>query len=129
MKQVLIIDDSKQIRERVATLLTESGQVRIVGTAGNGESVMDAIKQLAPDTVILDIELPDISGIKILKAIKNDYPQVTVIMLTNYDLMLYRKLCKQLGADYFLNKTREINKIVPTVTGHAGVDAQDDSLT
>ncbi len=128
MKQVLIIDDSKQIRERVAALLTESGQVRIVGTAGNGETVMEAIKQLAPDTVILDIELPGISGIKILKAIKNAYPKVTVVMLTNYDLMHYRRLCTQLGADYFLSKTREINKIVPTVTGHSDINTHEDSL-
>ncbi len=124
MKQVLIVDDSKQIRQRIAALLAESGQIRIVGTAGDGKTVMEAIEHLAPDTVILDIQLPGKSGITLLKEIKTRCPQVTVVMLTNNDFTPYRKLCKQLGADYFLNKTRDIHKIVPTITGHTKIEGK-----
>jgi DNA-binding NarL/FixJ family response regulator len=122
MKQVLIVDDSKQIRERLAALLTESDQIQIVGMAENGDQVLDVIQHLVPDTVILDIQLPGVSGIKILKKIKSRYPKMTVIMLTNYDFTSYRKKCRQLGADHFLSKTREIHKIVSTVTADANND-------
>jgi DNA-binding NarL/FixJ family response regulator len=120
MKQVLIVDDSEQIRERLVALLAESRQIRIVGQAGNGREALEAMQRLRPDTVILDIRLPGASGIEILKKIKARYPEVKVIMLTNFDFAHYRRQCRQLGADHFLNKTLEFEKIVDTVTGDPG---------
>lgn len=115
MKQVLIVDDSEQIRERLAALLAESTQIRIVGQAGDGNEALEAIEHLRPDTVILDIRLPGSSGIEVLKRIKARYPHIQVIMLTNYDHPMYRQQCRQLGADHFLNKTREFEKIVASI--------------
>ena len=117
MKQVLIVDDSKPIRERLMTILAESPQIRIVGQAGNGQDGWEAVQDLKPDTVILDIRLPDSTGIVLLKKIKTRYPEVKVIMLTNFDNRLYRRQCRLLGADHFLNKTLEFEKIIETVTG------------
>lgn len=117
MKKVLIVDDSEPIRRRVAELLEESGQIRIVGQAGNSRDAMSAMQKLRPDTVILDIRIPESSGIQVLKEIKCRYPAVKVIMLTNFDNPQYRKQCRQLGADHFLNKTLEFEKIVASVTG------------
>ena len=117
MKQVLIIDDSEQIRERLVALINESTQIRIVGQAGNGQDGLDAVQRLRPDTVVLDIRLPGRSGIQILKEIKARFPETTVIMLTNYDFAQYRQQCKQLGADHFLNKTMEFERIIDTIMG------------
>lgn len=115
MKEVLIVDDSEQIRQRIVALLAESGQIRIVGQAGNSLEALDALQRLKPDTVILDIRLPGASGIELLKEIKASYPQMKVIMLTNFDFDLYRRQCRQLGADHFLNKTLEFEKIVDAI--------------
>ncbi len=115
MKHVLIVDDSEQIRERLAALLTESSQIRLVGQAGDSHEAMKSIALLRPDTVILDIRLPGSSGIEVLKQIKARYPQIQVIMLTNYDYAMYRQQCRRLGADHFLNKTREFEKIVNAI--------------
>jgi DNA-binding NarL/FixJ family response regulator len=117
MKQVLIVDDSEPIRERVVALLKESRQICIVGEAGDRQEAMDAFQRLRPDTVILDIRLPGSSGIQVLKEMKTRRPEVTIIMLTNFDNAQYRRQCRQLGADHFLNKTLEFEKIVATVTG------------
>jgi DNA-binding NarL/FixJ family response regulator len=119
MKQVLIVDDSEQIRERLVALLAESPQIRIVGQAGSGHEALDALQRLQPDTVILDIRLPDSSGIEVLKMIKARHPEIVVIMLTNFDYAQYRQQCRRLGADYFLNKTLEFEKITPTILGNA----------
>ena len=115
MKEVLIVDDSEQIRERLVALMAESAQIRIVGQAGDGRQALEAMQRLRPDTVILDIRLPGSSGIELLKQIKARYPEVTVIMLTNFDYALYRRQCQELGADHFLNKTLEFEKIVDTI--------------
>lgn len=115
MKRVLIVDDSEQIRERIYALLMESGQIQIVGQAGNAQDALDAFEDLRPDSVILDIRLPDQSGIEILKKIKARQPGVRVTMLTNFDNAQYREKCRRLGADHFLNKTLEFEKIIDTV--------------
>lgn len=115
MKQVLIVDDSEQIRERLAALLSESSQIRLVGQVGDGHEALEAIERLRPDSVILDIRLPGSSGIEVLKLIKARYPQIQVIMLTNYDHAMYRQQCRQSGADHFFNKTREFEKIVASI--------------
>ena len=112
MKRVLIVDDSKQVRERLISLLSDYPEIRIVAQAGNGEEAMDALFDQKPDTVILDIRLPGRSGIQLLREIKAAHPEITVIMLTNYDFEPYRKQCLQFGADYFFNKTLEFEKVV-----------------
>jgi DNA-binding NarL/FixJ family response regulator len=116
MKQVLIVDDSKPIRERLVALLAESAQIQVVGQAGNGREAWAAVRFLKPDIVILDIRMPGSSGITLLKQIKARYPETTVIMLTNFDDAQYRRQCRLLGADRFLNKTLEFEKIVETIT-------------
>jgi DNA-binding NarL/FixJ family response regulator len=112
MKRVLIVDDSKQVRERLISLLSDYPEIRIVGQSGNGKEAMNALDDQKPDTVILDIRLPGRSGIQLLGDIKAAQPEVTVIMLTNYDFDQYRKQCLQMGADYFFNKTLEFEKVV-----------------
>lgn len=120
MKQVLIIDDSPQIRKRISMLLTESSHIRIVGEAGNGHDALALVDQIRPDVVILDIRLPDQSGVSLLKLFKARYPEMTVIMLTNFDDVHYRRQCRRLGADFFLSKTKAFEQIVDTVLGDPG---------
>ena len=120
MKKVLIVDDSEQIRERLAVLLSESSEIRLVGQAGNSLEALEAVQRLRPDIVILDIRLPGVSGIEVLKEIKARYPEVVVIMLTNFDYAQYRRQCRRMGADYFLNKTLEFEKIVETIIDDPG---------
>ena len=119
MNQVLIIDDSRQIRERIVVLLAESAKIMVAGQAGSAKQGWKALQLLHPDTVILDVRLPDGSGIHVLKAIKTRFPQVKVIMLTNFDDDRYRRQCRQLGADHFLSKTREFEKLIDAVLDDA----------
>jgi DNA-binding NarL/FixJ family response regulator len=112
MKHAVIVDDSTIVRERLFSLLSECPGVRIVGQAGNGREARFVLEELRPEVVILDIRLPEISGIQLLKEIKAAQPETVVIMLTNYDFEQYREQCMQLGADYFFNKAREFEKVV-----------------
>lgn len=116
MKQVLIVDDSYTMRKRIAALLHKSPLIRVVGEAGSGRTAIERVEQTRPDTVLLDIHLPDQNGITLLKRFKANYPEMKVIMLTTIDDPRYRKACLDLGADHFLSKAMEFERIVDTVT-------------
>ena len=119
MKQVLIVDDSPQVRRRIAALLNESPLIRIVGEAGSGREALETVKQTRPDTVILDIRLPDQNGMTLLKQFKTRYPKMTVIMLTNLEDPRYRRACLDLGADHFFSKTEEFDRIIDMIATNA----------
>jgi DNA-binding NarL/FixJ family response regulator len=109
--KVLIVDDSKIICQGLRQMLDSLADVEIVGQAHNGEDAITSISALKPDVVILDIRLPGLSGIDVLKDIRAKKLPSRVIMLTNYPYPQYRKKCEELGADYFFDKVAEIEEI------------------
>jgi len=119
MKRVLIVDDSEQIRRRLAAMLVDSGQVQVAGQAGNCQDALELVRRLRPDTALIDIRMPGRSGIELLREIKFRFPEISVIMLTNYDNAQYRRQCEQLGADHFLNKTLDFERVLQTIAGNA----------
>jgi len=109
--KAFIADDSHVVRERLVTMLDELAGIEIVGQAETVAEAISAIGELRPDVVILDIRLPDGSGIDVLRTIKQDEPAPIVIVLTNYPYPAYRQKCLQAGADFFLDKSTEFDQI------------------
>jgi DNA-binding NarL/FixJ family response regulator len=109
--RVLIVDDSKIVCERLQQMLINIAGIESVGQAHNAPDAIAAISEAKPDVVILDIRLPGLSGIDVLKDIRAKNLPSRVIMLTNYPYPQYRKKCEALGADYFFDKVAEIEKI------------------
>lgn len=113
--RILIVDDSKIVCDGLQQMLINIADVEIVGQAHNAEDSIASISETKPDVVILDIRLPGLSGIDVLKDIRAKKLPIRVIMLTNYTYPQYRKKCKQLGADYFFDKVAEIEMIPKVV--------------
>jgi len=109
--RVLIVDDSKIVCDGLQQMLIDIVDVEIVGQAHNAEDAIRFISESKPDVVILDVRLPDLSGIDVLKNIRAKKLPIQVIMLTNYPYPQYRKKCEELGADYFFDKVTEIEEI------------------
>ena len=112
MSTVYIVDDSKVIRERLKEMLAEIWGVNIVGQSGDPLEALKAIREYKPDAVILDIRLPGINGIELLKKLKSELPAITVIMLTDYPYRQYRQQSMQAGADYFFHKATEFKNVI-----------------
>jgi DNA-binding NarL/FixJ family response regulator len=109
--KVLIVDDSMIVCDGLLQMLTNIANVEIVGQAHNAGDAITSISESKPDVVILDIRLPGLSGIDVLKDIRAKKLPSLVIMLTNYPYPQYRKKCTDLGADYFFDKVTEIEEI------------------
>lgn len=120
MRTVYIVDDAKVVRERLIGMIADVEGTVLAGATGDPAEAVTAIRRLRPDAVILDIRMPGMSGITVLREIKKNQPSTVVIMLTNYPFEPYRRECAEAGADYFLHKSTEferINEILKTV-GH-----------
>jgi len=116
MRTVYIVDDSPAVRERLITMISEVEGTSLAGATGDPHEAIKCIRRLRPDAVILDIRMPGMSGIQVLRRIKQVLRPPVVIMLTNYPFGQYRRECTEAGADFFLNKSTEFGKINQILT-------------
>ena len=108
---VLIVDDSLLVVERMIPILEEVENVSFVIHAGTYKGGLEVLTRLTPDMLLLDINLPDKSGIELLRLIQQRGLDIPVLMISNHAHQSYRDLCKKLGARYFLDKSTDIDLI------------------
>jgi len=82
---LLLVDDHALFREGLASLLSYQPDFTVVGEAASGEEAVERARELVPDVVLMDIDLPGIDGIEATRRIKRQLPEVRVVMLTVYD--------------------------------------------
>jgi len=110
--KIFIADDSRVIVERLADLLEEEVPgAQLVGQAGDVPGAIQGIQKMMPDALILDLQMPGGSGLDVLRAIRTDYPHLYVLICTNYPYPQYREECLSAGANFFLDKSAEFEKI------------------
>jgi DNA-binding NarL/FixJ family response regulator len=109
--KVFIADDSLPIVERLTDLLQEISGVELAGYASEVGEAVRSIRRLKPDAVILDLQMPGGSGLDVLRAVRQDLPGLHVLICTNYPYLQLRDQCLSAGADYFLDKSAEFDKI------------------
>lgn len=109
--RVLIADDSAVVVERLADLLREIPAVELVGKAGTVSEAIVNIQVMNPDAVILDLQMPDGTGLDVLRAIRPNHPFLQVVICTNYPYPKYREECLLAGANFFLDKSTEFERI------------------
>ena len=109
--KVFIADDSPPVVERLTDLLRGLPGVKLAGDAGDVPAVVRCVRQLQPDALILDLEMPGGSGLDVLRAVRHDLPDLQVLICTNYPYPQYRRECLAAGANYFLDKSAEFDKI------------------
>jgi len=113
--KVFIADDSSVVVERLVELLEEEVPgAQLVGQAGDVPEAVRGIQKVKPDALILDLQMPGGSGLDVLRAIRIDHPRLYVLIFTNYPYPQYREECLTAGANFFLDKSAEFEKI-PTI--------------
>lgn len=108
---ILVVEDSLPLAVRIFSLLEGIPDVDFVLHSASSAESLRVIKQTRLDIVLLDINLPDGNGIDILKQLRILQPGSKVIMLTNFTTNAYRETCFKLGADFFLDKSNDFERI------------------
>jgi two-component system, NarL family, response regulator NreC len=103
--KVLIVDDHALLRAGLASLLQNEGDIAVVGEAGDGEEALRMVDETSPDIVLMDINMPGMSGIECIRKIKVNHPDMKIILLTMYEDENYLREGLKAGAlGYVLKK-------------------------
>lgn len=113
MEKIMVIDDSKEIRELIAKILTSNGY--IVLEAENGKKGCELYKEHPTKLVIVDIFMPEKDGIETINEIKSENPEAKVIAISGEPSQLFLNIIKNLGADHILSKPLKMDEFLGTV--------------
>lgn len=119
--RIFSVDDHPLLREGIAALVNSQPDMVVAGEAATGAEALQLFKQLQPDVTLLDLRLPDTSGIDILIAIRSEFPDARIIMLTTFegDVEIHRAL--QAGARGYLLKNMPPSELLDVIRQvHAG---------
>jgi len=110
--RVLIVDDSDNIRSMLVRLCAGLPKLEVVGEAKDGLEALEAIQKLKPDVVTLDIRMPKLNGLQVLKSLREGESKPIIIMLTGVTEEIYRQKCFEFGAKHVFAKGTELDEIV-----------------
>jgi DNA-binding NarL/FixJ family response regulator len=122
--RVLLADDHVMVRRGIRQFLEEAGDIVVVAEAGDGAEAIRLTETHEPDVAVLDIRMPEVTGVDATRQIKERFPRVRVLILTAYDDDPYVFALLQAGADGYLLKTADADELVRAVrTVHQGTTA------
>jgi DNA-binding NarL/FixJ family response regulator len=102
--KVLLVDDDARFVRRVRQFLASETELEIVGDVGDGQEAIRAARELKPDLVLMDVRIPGMTGLEATQHLKAEMPDLTVVILTLFDLQEYREAALACGASAFLPK-------------------------
>lgn len=113
--RILIVDDSHSFRKGMHALLSIQPEMEVAGEAPDGHVAMELIESLQPNLVLLDAQMPGVTGIEVARQIKSRWPQTKIILMTMYSD--YRSKAIEAGADAFLTKGIPPEHILELIRG------------
>lgn len=115
MIRVLIADDHRVVRQGLRFLLSQEADMEVVGEAADGIDALESIRRLRPDVVLLDLFMPRLDGIAVLKAMQEEELEARVLVLTSSQNDDHLLAAVQAGALSFLPKTAGVDQVVASV--------------
>lgn len=124
--RVVLADDHSVVRKGVREFLEEEPDIDVVGEAGDGLQAVELAVELQPDVMVMDIKMPDLSGVDATRRIRKEAPKVRILALTAYDDDPYIFGLLEAGASGYVLKTAESRELIRAIrTVAAGQSALD----
>lgn len=105
MATTLIVEDNPSFRGSLREILTARFPQMAVDDVGSGEEALERMESLRPDLMFVDIRLPGQNGLELTRQIRKGDTEVTIVILTNYDLPEFREAAYRYGVNYFFSKS------------------------
>lgn len=113
--RVVLADDHAVVRKGIKQFLEEAGDITVVAEASDGAEALRLVEAHQPDVAVVDIRMPEVTGVEATRRIKERFPQVRVLVLTAYDDDPYVFALLQAGADGYVLKTASGDELVRAV--------------
>ncbi len=125
--RILIVDDHRLVRRGVGDLLSKEAGWEICGEASDAAEALEKASQLSPDLILLDISMPNGSGLETARRIRQQIPHVKILMMSHHDATQFEQSAIESGADGCIDKARlaldlvgMIKSLQPNGTSHVG---------
>jgi DNA-binding NarL/FixJ family response regulator len=113
--RVLLVDDESLVRRILKQILTSYPDMELVGEATTGYEAVDAVERLQPDIVVMDIRLPGLDGIAAAREIRDKYPHVKIIGLSEYAYGYNTDAMEKAGAVGVYQKSNAFEELYPAI--------------
>jgi DNA-binding NarL/FixJ family response regulator len=121
MIRILTVDDHPLLRDGIAAVLESQPDMTLVGQACNGREAIESFRRLQPDVTLMDLRMPDISGIEAITAIRAEFPGARIIVLTTYAGDAQAAAALKAGAAGYMLKNLVRKELLDTIrTVHSG---------
>ncbi|NUP09234.1 MAG: response regulator transcription factor [Polyangiaceae bacterium] len=114
--KVLVVDDSRVIRLRIVAMLRDVPGVESVIEAADGVQALQRIAQQSPDLVVLDLNMPRLGGLDVLRTVKKSARPPFIVIHTSHGTDHHRAECLRLGADAFCDKSESFDTVLALVS-------------
>lgn len=115
MINILIVDDNPGFRKRLSDFLFAFEEYSIIGEASDGEEAISQALELNPDLVLMDVRMGGMNGLNATQHLRDELPDLAIIILSKYDLLEYREAAKLRGANGYVVKMNMIEELLPTI--------------
>jgi len=115
MIKTLVVDDNPGFRKRVRDFLVNSEICEVVGEANDGNEALRKISELKPSLVLMDVRMSGMDGLHATQQLKDEFPEVDIIILSKYDLHEYREAARIRGASGYVVKMNMVEDLLPTI--------------
>jgi len=113
--KIIIVDDHPIVREGISTLLNHESWISIIAQVSDARSALNAIDHERPDVMIIDIGLKDIDGLELTKEITSRYPEISILIMSMYDEMLFAERALRAGAKAYIMKQQGTDELVNAI--------------
>src|SRR5215813_6866183 len=119
--RILTVDDHPLLRKGIAALVNAEPDLKLIAEASNGQEAIEAFRSHRPDVTLMDLQMPNVDGLEAINAIRREFPDARIIVLTTYsgDMKVLRAL--KAGARAYILKGQVHKELLDTIRSvHAG---------
>jgi DNA-binding NarL/FixJ family response regulator len=115
MINLLLVDDHAVLRDGLKTIIESEDDINVIGEAVSGSDALNKVRELTPDIILMDINLPGMNGVEVTRILKQQYPHIKVLILTMHSHEEYFMSAIKEGADGYLLKDAPSDQVVEAV--------------
>jgi DNA-binding NarL/FixJ family response regulator len=127
--RILIADDNERVRRAVRALLSREAGLEVCGEASDGPQTLVNVRSLRPDVVLLDISMPLTDGFQTVRAIRQEFSGIKIVMVSQNDANRFLPTALQAGADACLDKSRLASELIPVVRKYLSQDVSNQAAS